>query len=239
MPGLTTMCVITKLKIGDLEEKSKQGKGNVSKRKRKSRGLYGGVMGLAEGRRVQLLRSLSGWQKQTVSHPNPEKHSYLPSSSAGVGCQPLKPVHEPRRPREAQMVVLTNQFSATLSPSHFCTWQRGQDYLFFLRFQLNLFLSTFQCPALCLQSMQLEWWHVQHTSTSPVKLPPIYLFILNENVLAVFKSAAHMIQEQPAGPELTPNSQRTEVHRLGVARTTQPSSGFLILNCPPISLMGN
>lgn len=60
MPGLKTMCVLTKLKIGDLEEK-KQGNGNEGGRKRKSRGLHGGIGGLAESRRVQLLRSLSGW----------------------------------------------------------------------------------------------------------------------------------------------------------------------------------
>lgn len=63
MPGLTTMCVLTELKIGDLEEKKKQGRGNEGegKKKRKSRGLHGGVEGLAESRRVQLLRSRSGW----------------------------------------------------------------------------------------------------------------------------------------------------------------------------------
>lgn len=42
MPGLKTMCVLTKLKIGDLEEK-KQGNGNEGGRKRKSRGLHGGM----------------------------------------------------------------------------------------------------------------------------------------------------------------------------------------------------
>lgn len=61
MPGLTTMCVLTKLKIGALEEKKKHSRGNESERKRKHRGLHGGVGGLAESRRVQLLRSLSGW----------------------------------------------------------------------------------------------------------------------------------------------------------------------------------
>lgn len=61
MPGLTTMCVLTKLKIGDLEEKKKQHRRKERKRKPKTNGLHGGVGGLAESRHVQLLRSLSGW----------------------------------------------------------------------------------------------------------------------------------------------------------------------------------
>lgn len=178
--------------------------------------------------------------------PNHEKHSYLPSSLTGEGCQPLKPVCEPEterctdgsadklvqfRSRPVSFLYLAAGLLTTSCPT-------GLEWSFFPRFSLNgLFPS--EVPKSGFVVLHAMWLHVEYMAAhiQNGRVPSdLFIYIEWKCAGCLHYCRPHEPESKPAGFRLDPNSQRTEAHRQGVARPTWLSLGYHALDRKELSL---